>query len=158
MQEILKQSSLAVRRLLLQYEEYQLLTDLIAVSKDQKEKELLLIDRAQVGAEMTFANHIIWLMYKHTAYQNTNKALHNLADLEQHCAPVDDICHKRWHFLVQHLQTQEALFQPTLSLADLYQYPKVLALLDDYEFMKAWKGYEFYRVDGKIRKWQNYLC
>lgn len=88
---------------------------------------------------MTFSNHTIWLMYKYKAYRNTKKALNTLGDLAAHCAPVDDICHKRWEFLKSYLP-KGAMLSLSMSLEDFYQEPMVLKLLSHIEFLENGKN------------------
>ncbi len=148
--------ALAVERLLLQYQEYQLLSEAIKNTppSDMRAMALLKQDRQQVSDEMTFANHVIWLMYKHRAYQGTAKALHTLGDLKVHCAPVDDICHKRWEFLKSTLPEVDTIFSDAMLLEKFCQEPKVLDLLSNIEFLEKWKEQEFFRANGQIKKWQ----
>ncbi len=146
---------LAVERLLVQYREYQQLTqELELAAPNSIKKALLKKDRQQVGDEMTFANHIIWLLYKNKAYQNTDQALNTLGDLKSHCAPVDDICHKRFEFLKQYVPEISTIFPDSMPLPTFYQEAKVVTLLTNDEFLERWKDQEFYRNNALVKKWQ----
>lgn len=146
----------AVDRLILQYQEYRLLTEAIESEPAENSRAIALLqrDRQQISDEMTFGNHIIWLMYKHKAYQHTPKALTTLGALITHCAPVDDICHQRWEFLKKYVPEITTDFPAALPLEKLYQEPKLLALLSNLSFLERWKEQEFYRRGSSIRKWK----
>lgn len=148
----------AVDRLLLQYQEYRLLTEAIKREPAGNSRAIALLqrDRQQISDEMTFGNHIIWLMYKHKAYQHTPKALTTLGALITHCAPVDDICHQRWEFLRKHVPEIATDFPSSTPLGKLYQEPKLLTLLSNLPFLERWKDQEFYRHGSSIRKWKKH--
>lgn len=172
-----------VKRLILQYGEYEFLQSEIKNLENQKfslvlkkknkddaelksvnkQLELLQKDLQQVSDEMTFANPIIWIMYKYEAYKNTPKAIKTMYDFRKHCEPDGYICTMRFRFLNKYLETKKTslhdkkLFPNEMSLKDLYANKIIIDLLRNYTFMKLWKENEYLKTNGFINKWKTVI-
>lgn len=99
MQQILENLKITVDRLILQYREYVQNEEFLTSFINDLHPNLLAIykkDLDQLSNEMTFKNHIVWLMYKTQAYKDTNHSINTLQDLIDHCSPIDDICTQRF--------------------------------------------------------------
>lgn len=133
----------------------------------EKRIEELKLEQKQLGEAMTFANPLIWLLYKIKAYQGTEKALENLGDLRKHCESPTYICHKRLDYLNWALQKRfgknllDDSLDSGLGLAEIVEGGELLELSEDREFMEKWQKYEYFRqVDEnkrlRVAKWENY--
>ena len=167
-----------VNRLILQYKEYLYLNKKIKalennkfaellksktvdkVKEIDKEIELLKTDLDQVSNEMTFANPIIWMMYKYTAYKNTSNEISTLQDFRKHCEPEGYICTQRYRFLNNYLINVSNIdlndkykFPDGMNLSKLYKSKFIVRLSEDSKFMELWKDYEYHRTLGKVNKW-----
>lgn len=180
-----------MKRLVLQYHEYLLLSDEIDHLKTEKLKLAAMLsrshktaiaeiaaherdypeladcldrlalkerDRDQISDEMTFANPIIWIMYKDIAYKGTQQEIRDWAAFKDHCAPKDYICGRRFRFLEEYLKERKGidfgtLFTDHVSLANVYEDRRIINLADDLALMKAWQANEYLRVGGMVNKW-----
>lgn len=112
----------------------------------------------RLSDEMTFANPLIWMMYKHKAYKGTSTEIATIDDFRRHCAPVDYICGKRYRFLVEKLHGKldsEELFPSDTSLDHLYRDEIILELCMDPDFMKEWQEQEYKISQNRINKWNS---
>jgi hypothetical protein len=139
-----------VNRLLCQYKEYN-------AAKTEAEKE-------RIGDEMTYTDPIIWMMYKREAYAESDHAINTLGELREHSIDHGGICAKRFHFLSSFILEKYGKdisssheFSDTLEIEKFYESEIVEAVVANTDFANDWKKYEFYRIDGKVSKWQNYL-
>jgi len=119
-------------------------------------------DRDQVSDEMTFANPIIWMMYKDIAYKGAQNEIRDWAAFKDHCAPEDYICGKRFRFLERYLRDKnnlelKTLFPDEMPLPRIYRDRQVADLVEDERFMKAWQENEYLRTDGLVNKWHTKL-
>lgn len=131
--------------------------DLLKVHNEAKQQVQSLSD------SMTFANPIVWMMYKYEAYQNEPQAIRTLQDFRIHCSKTGYICTKRFTFLNDWLL---ALAEPSLldttvydgmmRLDEIYASPTFERLCVDPEFINQWSEYEFHRINGRPAKWENY--
>ncbi|MBP9686271.1 MAG: hypothetical protein KBD66_00545 [Candidatus Doudnabacteria bacterium] len=192
----LEQVHMAVRRLILQFKEYemwsgtvsalesQLLTKAARISQDAGtplpevlqrvdlypelvqitgRMEIARQDQARISHEMSFANHMVWMMYKHEAYKGTPSELLTVGAFARHCSPKEYICTKRYTFLRQWLVragvdiADEGVYPPDMLLETFYTQPVFMQLMDDTHFLQEWKKYEYYIADGTIAKWANYI-
>ncbi|HWA52382.1 MAG TPA: hypothetical protein VG895_05005 [Patescibacteria group bacterium] len=162
-----------VKRLILQYKEYEILNEeikkfenekfkLILKKDNKKIKELdkkinlLKLDLQQISDEMTFSNPIIWMMYKNEAYKNTSKEIETMRDFRKHCEPDGYICTNRFRFLNNYLNNvleDKNIFPDDMLLINLYKQKIIVDLLDNPEFMKKWKDSEYLKTNNQINKW-----
>lgn len=118
------------------------------------------IDRQQISDEMTYANPLIWMMYKDRAYTGTQQEIKNWSAFKDHCAPKDYICGKRFRFLEKYFREETMtdfrnLFPDTTPLKDIYTNKHILSLLEDLALMKEWKANEYSRKSGRSYKWKS---
>ena len=116
-------------------------------------------ERDQVSDEMTFANPVIWIMYKDVAYKGTQQEIRDWAAFKNHCSPEDYICGRRFRFLEKYLKEKYgiefgSLFADHTPLADIYKDQRIINLADDLTFMKTWQDHEYLRVGGVVNKWR----
>lgn len=162
-----------VTKLLQQYKEYMQKyaqkTALIEEYQKNQNPELaeqitqLTVALDHLGDDMKFDNPLVWIGYKNQAYKGTEKQVETLADFIKHCENKGDICHKRFSFLNQQLKKQYGydLMDSNLNsdqlLPDLLQAkPEIKKLSQDESFMKAWLEHEYFMLNGKVAKWQDY--
>jgi len=126
-----------------------------------KEKDLLKIDLDQISDEMTFANPIIWMMYKYKAYKGASNEISNMRQFRNHCTPKGYICTERYIFLNQYLKENQDTslsdterFPDDMDLSEVYESDLMISIYEDLEFMTHWKGLEYLKTDGKINKWK----
>jgi hypothetical protein len=167
-----------VDQLLTKYEEYKAMMKLEASSslKVAKAKltgaidEKMLRDYKQLKArlqelsdKMTFANPIIWMMYKYEAYKDEAQPIRTMHDFRVHCSKQGYICTKRFNFLNEQLlqRGNKSLkdvdeYHDDMLLAKLFTQKSIIELTSNSEFMKLWEVYEYNRVAGQPAKWVNY--
>lgn len=172
-----QESDQAVQKLLDQYNEYMSMYQ-EKQSLEQKNLEtfdqwttnqiIVLEQKLQIlGDAMKFHNPYIRLMYKKEAYKNdANKKVETVWDLLLHCANKTDICYKRLHFLNTMLKenfdmdlTDNNSVSWDKTIANLLvedQNNPVIQLIWENDFMKKWSEYEYYTIQQKVAKWQNY--
>lgn len=145
--EILKK----VNTLLKQYDAYNL-------ANTAQEKEI-------IGDEMKYADPIIWMMYKHKAYLNSNHAILTFKDLKHHCVDHGGICAKRFNFLRQSILEiykkdilDTKIFKDSMSIEDFYTDETLEDLVLNQKFMDTWTLHEYHEKNGKVAKWDNYIC
>lgn len=138
-----------VNNLLEQYNEYNL-------AQTESEKNI-------IGDQMKYEDPIIWIIYKHKAYLNSNHAILTLKDLKHHCIDHGGICAKRFNFLrksILEIYKKDILdtsfFEDSISITDFYTHEILEALVLDKKFIDSWKQHEYYEKDGKVAKWENY--
>lgn len=112
---------------------------------------------------MTFANPVIWMMYKHLAYQGTGSAILTLRDMRKHCSKPDYICSKRFQYLNAYLKKQKnkdlentESFPDRLKMPEIYESDLIMGLTAEKEFMSGWEEREYYKAGGRIAKWENH--
>lgn len=133
------------------------------LAKLDKEELKLDTELQNISDSMFYPNHIVWMMYKHKAYQNTPQAINTWLDLKNHCSPKDYICTKRFNFLRKYVKenydidiTEVKHFPNETPLKEAYSGKIMLDLLNDKKFIESWQNYEFYKKDGNVAKWKNY--
>ncbi len=122
----------------------------------EKQKQIYARLLNRVSDEMTFATPLIWMMYKHKAYQGTSTEIATIEDFRRHCQPVDYICGKRYRFLLQELDVkidQESEFTGKAHLNELYFNEVILQASCDSDFMEKWLANEYFIADNRINKW-----
>lgn len=127
--------------------------------------ESLALALDQLGDDMKFDNPLVRMSYKRLAYQNNpEKKVDTIGSLLKHCEKKTDICYKRLDFLNQKLKSEFAIdlfdekkVNPDLHLVDfLKENDFIQKLCADEEFMQTWLEYEYFQLQGKVAKWQNY--
>lgn len=113
----------------------------------------------KIGDSMKFQNPLIWLLYKFEAYKNEpGKEIKTITELVVHCE-VDGICHRRIDAINTYLSrshgcnlTTSAFLDQSLSLRDLAQDSRYLAMCLDLSFQRKWSKHE----NDPAGKWRNY--
>jgi hypothetical protein len=138
-----------VDKLLYQYKKYH-------EASDKSEKDL-------IGDKMTYADPVVWMMYKHEAYLGSDREIATVGTLRHHCEDHGGICAKRFKFLSAYikgkhgkdiLSSQE--FPNDTRIELLYGSKLLDNVVSDLDFIEEWAKYEFYKKDGQVKKWQNY--
>jgi hypothetical protein len=117
----------------------------------------------EISDEMTFANPVVWMMYKFKAYADTSNAIRDMEDFRKHCSPDGYICTTRFTFLRQYLLdmgksdlSDTGTYPDALPLNELYASDDIASLPADEIFMRLWCAHEYYRENGKVAKWEDY--
>jgi len=146
-----KETRKKVDFLLYQYEQYNK-----AHSETEKDK---------IGDEMTYTDPIVWMMYKREAYARSDHEITTLGDLKGHSIDHGGICAKRMKFLALFIKEnyrKDILdsneFSDDMELTDFYDSNLINEVVLDNDFIQKWKTYEFFKKDGKVSKWENYLA
>lgn len=167
--------SAAVSVLLNQYKDYMnMYNEKLALeteyAKNQDSKlaqEIQQLDIAldKLWDDMKFDNPLIWIGYKRLAYANNpEKKVETIWELKKHCERKTDICHKRLDFLNERLKSDfwidlfdENQVKAEQSLVDFIKENEAIKKLSqDEQFMTQWLQNEYFQIDGKVAKWQNY--
>lgn len=167
--------SAAVSVLLNQYKNYMnmyneklaLETEYAKNQDSQLAQEIQQLDIAldKLWDDMKFDNPLIWIGYKRLAYaNNSEKKVETIWELKKHCERKTDICHKRLDFLNEHLKSDfwidlfdENQVKSEQSLVDFIKENEAIKKLSqDEQFMTQWLQNEYFQIDGKVAKWQNY--
>ena len=167
--------SAAVSVLLNQYKDYMnMYNEKLALeteyAKNQDSKlaqEIQQLDIAldKLWDDMKFDNPLIWIGYKRLAYANNpEKKVETIWELKKHCERKTDICHKRLDFLNEHLKSDfwidlfdENQVKAEQALVDFIKENEAIKKLSqDEQFMTQWLQNEYFQIDGKVAKWQNY--
>ena len=134
-------------------------------SKLAQEIQQLDIALDKLWDDMKFDNPLIWIGYKRLAYANNpEKKVETIWELKKHCERKTDICHKRLDFLNEHLKSDfwidlfdENQVKSEQSLVDFIKENEAIKKLSqDEQFMTQWLQNEYFQIDGKVAKWQNY--
>ena len=118
-------------------------------------------DLQRISDEMTFADPVVWMMYKYKAYQGTSQAITDMQDFRKHCSKPGYICTKRYLFLNGYLKgrgidlNDVTAFPDDLKLLEVYTNETLVSLPEDTEFMSEWNRHEYHEVDGRVAKWEN---
>ncbi len=150
--ELTRLSNLAVDRLLLQLKEYRAVAA-TARDIDSQDADVVRAWLARIGDEMTFANPYVWLGYKCRAYVGAD-AITTIADLDRHCAPLDDICHQRHAFLMSELRTRGITdIVPETNILEFLRRSDVLEAVFDADLLARWQQQEYRHDGGRVAKW-----
>jgi hypothetical protein len=118
-------------------------------------------DLQRISDEMTFANPVVWMMYKYRAYQGTSQAITDMQDFRKHCSKPGYICTKRYLFLNDYLKgrgvdlNDRSSFADNLELPEVYGNAALLALPEDKAFMAEWDRHEYHETNSRVAKWEN---
>lgn len=120
-------------------------------------------DKDRIGDEMTYADPVVWMMYKNEAYAGTHHSIDTLGALKEHSIDHGGICAKRFgyiaHFLKTNLNTDildKEIYPDSMDIKEFYDSEIISNLISNTDFMNAWQKYEYFKLDGKVAKWQNY--
>lgn len=134
--------------------------DIEIIKKLNRQISLIQQDLQQISDEMTFANHLIWMMYKYKAYKGKVNEISDLKRFRTHCSPEGYICTERYKFLQKYLLNKYNIdindvtkFPDNLDLEEFYNNDLIISLFDDLEFLELWKTNEYLKSDSKINKW-----
>jgi len=140
--------SVEIEKLLIQYRSY--LQAWFAFSK------------RKIGNEMIFRDPIVWIMYKHLAYQGTPQAITTWEDLMDHSLNHDGICGKRLDWLcskVSELGVNLLAKNSNLLALKIPEFTRlftVIAVADSEILISEWNRYEGNLRNGQRHKWGNY--
>ncbi len=120
-------------------------------------------EKDRIGDEMTYADPIVWMMYKHKAYLGSDHEITTVGALREHSDDHGGICAKRFDFLSTSIKVKYRKdirdpkeFSNDVLIEDLYESELLDKIVSDENFMHDWQRHEFYKKDGKVAKWQNY--
>lgn len=113
-----------------------------------------------ISESMTFASPLVWMMYKFEAYQQEAQPIRTIQDFRLHCTKPGYICTKRFEFVNAELGRRQLAplsdresYSDDMLLCDTYD--AVLPLMADDAFMDTWDEREYYKIDGRVAKWEN---
>jgi len=139
----------ALEQLLAQYRKYQQ-----ATTSEEKQR---------IGASMFFVDPIVWILYKHEAYKNSDHPLLTWGDLIHHSFGHDGICGKRLYYIASWCAREKgiSIFDETVlrRAADLAVVATHLLFLEisaDESFMETWHQHEYEKTAGVVTKWKSY--
>lgn len=129
----------------------------------QVQHEKLKASVQRVSDDMTFANPVIWMMYKDEAYKDEAHPIRTMHAFRVHCSKPGYICTKRFTFLNEQLLAanlpsldDESNYPSDTKLADVYASQDLLRVSNNPEFIHNWNAYEYNRVGGVAAKWENF--
>lgn len=159
--KILAQSFAQTQNLIGMYKEYKQTEAEYEYETDSQKKQILLEKLQHISDSMKFDNPVVWMMYKHLAYKDTDHPILNIGAFIEHCGGHGDICSKRYLFLRTYLIDSkstdiESVFEKRASLEKLYTNENILKLVEDAVFINEWKKHEYNTIDGKTAKWKSY--
>lgn len=132
-------------------------------SELSEEYELIKNNIQQLSDDMTFANPIIWMMYKFEAYAHEAQPIRTMSDFRVHCSKEGYICTKRFTFLNEQLEKQGVktlqdanAYPDSQLLSEVTTLPEIVKTSTTTDFKELWDRYEFYQENGKAAKWMNY--
>lgn len=171
-------SRIAVDRLLLQYAQYNHISERQAVVarslakatlRSEPSDELhhrhaaLAVERQSISDAMTFESPVIWMMYKFEAYAHSPQPIASMHDFRMHCRKPGYICTKRFDFVCEQLAASghatwndETQYPDDLSLIEASKTDGLRLVSKSPEFRCLWAGHEYYQLDGASAKWMNY--
>lgn len=160
-EQIIATSYVQTLELIEQYKQYKITEAQLSSTHDENQKIALTTSLQQISDSMKFDNPVIWIMYKHRAYENSDHPILTVGSFRAHCSGHGDICSKRYAYLRQYLiQTQNidlhTFLDPKTPLESLYTNDLIVNTLHDSNFMKDWHAHEYYIENGKVSKWKDY--
>lgn len=137
--------------------------DILLHQYDEYNKAITENEKDRIGDEMTYADPVVWMMYKHKAYLGSDHKITTIGALREHCDDHGGICAKRFHYLSTSIKVKYGTdirdskeFPDDIRIEDLYGSELLDAVVSDEEFMHDWQKYEFHKKDGRVAKWKNY--
>lgn len=120
-------------------------------------------EKDRIGDEMTYADPIIWVMYKKQAYAGSHHEINTLGDLKKHSIDHGSICAKRMRFLALFIKgnykkdiLDSSEFSDDIILEDFYDNNLLNDIVSDKKFIKTWESHEYFKDQGRVTKWENY--
>lgn len=123
---------------------------------------LLQLKQKHLWESMKYDNPFIWIEYKRLAYVWTSSKIETIWELRSHCASPTYICHKRLMFLNSVLKTKYSLdifdsnIDENMTIEDFLQNGIIQEISSDSDIMKYWLRYEYFEVDNRVAKWENF--
>lgn len=122
---------------------------------------ILQLRQKTLWESMKYDNPFIWLDYKIKAYAWSEKSITTIKDLLKHCESPTYICHKRLQFLAKILKNNfniDVFDEKNLDLEiyDLISKEILKKIITNSDFMKNWFEYEYFEVDSRVAKWENF--
>jgi hypothetical protein len=121
------------------------------------------VEKDRIGDSMTYADPVVWMMYKHNAYLGGDHEITTVGAFRDHCNDHGGICAKRFDFLARALSAQHHLdinnvqsFPHEMPIEDLYTSEALNACIQDKDLMEQWRHHEYFKTSGAVAKWQNY--
>jgi hypothetical protein len=121
-------------------------------------------EKNRIGDDMTYADPIIWMMYKHKAYKGSDHEINTLGDLKEHSVDHGGICAKRMRFLgtyIKNIYGKDILdsseFSDDTNLVDFYDSNLLNEVVNTEAFINEWQKNEFFKKNGVVAKWSNYF-
>lgn len=117
----------------------------------------------KISDDMTFADPMVWMLYKYRAYQDEAQPILNMNDFRIHCSQPGYICTKRFIFTNRQLHN---VHRPTMD--DRSAYPDdelldkvvtsdaIVSLAADKSFMDQWKQHEYHMDADRVAKWEDF--
>ncbi|MFM2424097.1 MAG: hypothetical protein RLZZ70_486 [Candidatus Parcubacteria bacterium] len=118
--------------------------------------------KKRIGNQMFFADPIIWIRYKHLAYQGTPNALMTWGDLVSHSFSHDGICGKRLDWLASEVAKEgiDVFSQDVVPidamLSEVATLPIFQKVANNPKAMQVWASHEYYEERGQPKKWAQY--
>lgn len=132
-----------------------------ALSQEYEELQARL---QQISESMTYSSPVVWMTYKYEAYKDEAQPIRTMQDFRVHCSKPGYICTKRFDFLNAQLEknrfpklSDTTQYPDDLSLAEAIKSPSIAVLVQDQSFQKQWVKHEYYKDNGRVAKWENYL-
>lgn len=149
--------------LIKQYSLYKSVEGKISDTSDELLRKELSSELQAISDSMKFDNPIVWMLYKHHAYKDTDHPILTVGAFRAHCSSHGDICSKRYAFLRSFISntqsidiSSDAFIHSTSPIEKLYTHELIIEATLNPEFTKLWNSFEFYTTGEKVAKWQNY--
>jgi len=117
----------------------------------------------KIADAMTFANPIIWMLYKYEAYQDEAQPIRTMHDFRLHCSKEGYICTKRFRFLNAQLKklgsvplTDIAYYTDDTTVGEVAESRPLHNLVESTSFADLWQKHEYHTTNGRVAKWENY--
>lgn len=127
------------------------------------EHERLTQELQDLSDSMTFANPIVWMMYKYEAYMGEAQPILNMHDFRLHCSKPGYICTNRFIFLNEQLARLDyALMSDTdhypddMSLKEAFETAEIVRISDDADFRELWDRHEYHKDGSRVAKWEDF--
>ncbi len=120
-------------------------------------------EKSRIGDAMTYADPVVWMMYKHLAYLGSDHEIATVGALREHCSDHGGICAKRFNFLTSSLKAicgadirNPEEFADEMPIEEFYQGAIMDHAIQDQSFMRSWTLHEFWKEGDRVAKWENY--
>lgn len=144
-----------VKEKLVEFEKYKALERLI-VKKRIKGDDVKSLedDLKSMGDAFAFSHPLVWLLFKYE--RSKNKSM-KWGEFIIHCDEHEKTCGKRLSFLDKYLKSRK-IYVSKLSGRKSFKgvIDELSFLSSDDDLLKIWQRFEFFKMNGKPAKWQNY--